>query len=496
MLEQAAAPLTGKGLWLENAAEDFAALRAFVRRAALSHLMVRVADGADALNWDVVQELHSRLGLPVWGVVRLYGRAPAFKFVAAPHYQSQQAETALHAAQVLSLSGLVLEAREGWEQPDGEEVASAYVQTLRAGVPHLPLALSAWSYPPAHANFPGREFRAACAVDMPFVFSAAQLGAAHHIFSRLTPQLAFAPVVPAFASQHFSFSNEELTHILNRADELNVPALSVWDWHALQQPSQMTLATVYAGWHAPATAESDTDEAELDNEALMTELHTLLADADEELPEHLRDEALAVVEADEVDDLDSQLHKLLADADEELPGHSRAEAAEMEPEVVDDLHIQLHALLADQDDELPEHLQDEPARWLKQDTETGAVFFSESQRELTSQPVLTHFFKALRTGRLAEATACYAPEFTHINPQHVTRNPADVAQFYSQLFTHYNAATLAVSQMQGSARLIAVSWTLHAPSGEVLHGQDSFHLNRHNQIVYHDLQFQEPLASG
>jgi hypothetical protein len=459
MLEHAAAHLTGKGLWLENAAEDFVALRAFVRRAALTHLILRVADGADAVNGDVVQELHSRLGLPVWGAVRLYGRAPAFKLAASPHYQRQEAETALRAAQALNLSGLVLEAREGWEQPDGEERATDYVQTLRAGAPYLPLALSAWSYPPAHANFPGREFRAACAVDMPFVFTAAQLGAAHHIFSRLTPQLAFAPVVPAFASQHFNFSASELTQILNRADELNVPALSVWDWHALQQPSQITLAPVYAGWRAPNTVET--------------------------------------IEADDVDDLDSQLHKLLADTAEEQPEHLRAEAtAEMKSEVVDDAHVQLHALLGEQADELPEPLQAEPAPWLKQDTETGAVFFSESQHELTSQPVLTHFFKALRTGRLAEATACYAPEFTHINPQHVTRNPEDVAQFYSQLFTRYTAATLAVGHMQGSTRLVAVSWSLHAPDGEVLRGQDSFHLNRHNQIVYHDSQFQEPAAAG
>lgn len=458
MLEHAAAYLTGKGLWLENAAEDLASLRAYVRRAALSYLIVRVADGADALNWDMVSELH-HLGLPIWGAVRLYGRAPVFKLAASSYYQRQEAETALQAVPALRLSGLVLEARAGWDEPGSEELATDYVQTLRAGAPHLPLALSAWSYPPAHANFPGREFRAACAVDMPFVFSAAQLGAAHHIFSRLTPTLAFAPVVPAFASQHFNFSTEELTHILNRADELDLPALSMWDWRSLQQPSQSTLAATYAGWRAPATAE--------------------------------------ITEADDVDDLDSQLHKLLADADEELPNPGRADAtAEIKLEVVDDSHVQLHALLGEPADELPEHLQAEPAPWLKQDTETGAIFFSESQGELTSQPIITHFFKSLRTGQLAEATACYAPEFTHINPQHVTRNPEDVAQFYSQLFTRYTAATLAVGHMQGSTRLVAVSWTLHAPDGEVLRGQDSFHLNRHNQIVYHDSQFQEPAVGN
>lgn len=466
MLEPAAAYLTGKGLWLENAAEDLNSLRAYVRRATLSHLIVRVADGADALNWDVVSELHP-LGLPIWGAVRLYGRAPAFKLAVSSHYQRQEAETAVQAVHTLRLSGLVLEAREGWDEPDGEERATAYVQTLRAELPHLPLALSSWSYPPAHANFPGREFRAACAVDMPFVFSAAQLGAAHHIFSRLTPALAFAPVVPAFASQHFNFSTEDLTQMLSRADELNLPALSVWDWHSLQQPSQSNLAATYTGWRAPATTETSADEIEADSDALMAELSSLLVAEDEKLPEHLRG-----------DD---------GEGETEVIEESAAEI---------DFGVEPQTPLADEDEELPEHLQERPkaetARWLAQDTETGAVFFSESQADLTTQPVITYFFKALRTGRLAEATACYASEFTHINPQHVTRNPEDVVQFYSQLFTRYTAGTLAVSHMQGSARLVAVSWTLQAPDGERLNGQDSFHLNRHNQIVYHDLQFQEP----
>lgn len=464
MLEHAAAYLTGKGLWLENAAEDLASLRAYVRRGALSYLIVRVADGADALNWDAVSELH-HLGLPIWGAVRLYGRAPAFKLAAPSYYQRREAETAIQAVHILRLSGLVLEAREGWDEPGGEELATDYVQTLRAELPHLPLALSSWSYPPAHANFPGREFRAACAVDMPFVFSAAQLGAAHHIFSRLTPTLAFAPVVPAFASQHFNFSTEELTHILNHADVLNLPALSVWDWRSLQQPSQSTLAAIYTGWRAPAITETSADEIEADTDALMAELHTSMDDEGEELPEHLRGEAG-----------EAEVSEAKVDVIEES-------AAEI------DFGVELPVPLTDEDEERPKA---EPSPWLTQDTETGAVFFSENQSELTVQPVITHFFKALRTGRLAEATACYAPEFTHINPQHVTRNPDDVVQFYSHLFTRYTAGTLAVNHMHGSARLVAVSWTLQAPNGERLNGQDSFHLNRHNQIVYHDLQFQEP----
>lgn len=458
MLENAAPFLVGKGLWLENAAEDLASLRAYMQRGALTYLVVRVADGADPLNWDVVTELH-KMGLPIWGAVRLYGRAPAFKLTPSAQYHQREAETASHAAQALNLSGLVLEAREGWEAPGGEERATDFLQTLRADWPTLPLALSSWSYPPAHPHFPGREFRAACAADMPFVFSAAQLRAAHHIFARLTPSLAFAPLLPAFASQQFALSAPELAQLLNVADELGLPTLSVWNWHALQSTA---LAEVFTDWRAPASAQPSADEVEDDGEAMIVEPPTLLADADEELPEHVPDEGVEAVE------LDTERPEPLPDPNADSPAHL--------PE--------------------PPETPAAPARWLAQDTETGVVFFSESPVELTSQPLITHFFKALRTGRLAEAITCYAPEFTHLNPYHVTRNPEDVTQFYAELFSRYNAATLAVGQIQGSERLVAVQWTMHAPGGTLLSGQDSFHLNRHNQIVYHDTQFQEQATSG
>lgn len=462
MLENAAPFLVGKGLWLENAAEDLASLRAYIQRGALTYLIVRVADGADPLNWEAVPELH-KMGLPIWGAVRLYGRAPAFKLTPSTQYHQREAETASHAAQALNLSGLVLEAREGWDAPGGEGRATDFIQTLRADWPTLPLALSSWSYPPAHPHFPGREFRAACAVDMPFVFSAAQLRAAHHIFARLTPPLAFAPVLPAFASQQFALSITEFTQLLNVADELGLPTLSVWDWHALQSTALATaLAEVFTGWRAPAPAEPSASGAEENGEATMAEPPMLLVDANEKLPEQLPNEGVEAVK------LDVAQHKPLADPNEDSPPHL--------PE--------------------PSETPAAPARWLAQDTETGVVFFSESPVELTSQPLITHFFKALRTGRLAEALTCFAPEFTHLNPYHVTRNPEDVTQFYAELFSRYNAATLAVGQIQGSERLVAVHWTMQAPGGTLLSGQDSFHLNRHNQIVYHDTQFQEQAASG
>ncbi|MBL8055137.1 MAG: hypothetical protein JNK29_00495, partial [Anaerolineales bacterium] len=246
--------LTGKGLWLQRIAGceagDLDAIAARAQAAGLAHVIVKVADGADAYNVDpetgrdLAAGLTRRLraaGLTVWGWHSLYGDKPAFKGPFAADYHRREAEAAvarLAALQPAGLAGLVLEARGEFERSAGRgRKAAEYLAELPAG---LPLALSAWKSPAAHPRFPWAEFRERCQMDLPPVYwvgrhgeAERQLRAAVRPFQALAPARPLAPVGPAFFEANWRPTPNDLHEFLATARALGLPAASLWLWDQL-----------------------------------------------------------------------------------------------------------------------------------------------------------------------------------------------------------------------------------------------------------------------
>jgi hypothetical protein len=245
--------LSGKGLWLQriaaDAAGDLDAVVARARAAGLAHVIVKVADGAEASNLDprsgrdLAAELARRLaaaGLAVWGWHSLYGEKPAFKGAYTADYHRREAEAAVTRLDALlpaGLGGLVLEARGEYERSPARARKAA---EFLAALPDIPLALSAWKSPAAHPRFPWAEFRSRCQLDMPPVFwvgrhgeAARQLRAAVRQFHELTPARPLAATGPAFFEANWRPTPNDLLEFLQTARALDLPAVNLWLWDQL-----------------------------------------------------------------------------------------------------------------------------------------------------------------------------------------------------------------------------------------------------------------------
>ncbi len=253
--------LFGKGLWLQrlSACEqgDLAVIVARAAAAGLSHVIVKVADGADLVNAadaadaaepaDPALALTERLtqaGIDVWGWQSLYGDRPAFKGGFVDAYHQHEAQTAADRVQVLraaGLRGLVLEARGEYERiPERARKAAEFMRQLRARWPDLPLALSSWRAPAAHPRFPWAEFRQSCDLDLPQVFWTGQHGvatrsleAALRQFTALEPARPLAAAGPGFFEANWRPAPSDLAEFVETAARLGLSAVNLWLWDQL-----------------------------------------------------------------------------------------------------------------------------------------------------------------------------------------------------------------------------------------------------------------------
>ena len=104
--------------------------------AGLTHVIIKIADGASAYNVDLAGpavDAFKAAGIPVWGWAWLWMREPF-----------QEAEIAAHRSNTLELDGFIINAEHPAKGKAQE--ARAYMNTLRELLPDLPLALS-WHKP-------------------------------------------------------------------------------------------------------------------------------------------------------------------------------------------------------------------------------------------------------------------------------------------------------------------------------------------------------------
>ncbi|MDY6846603.1 MAG: nuclear transport factor 2 family protein [Chloroflexota bacterium] len=236
--------LTGKGYYIwkvkfcENGDPD--RIIALAKQANLSHVLVKVADGAFPYNIDnntgfdyaraVVKKLQEA-NITVWGWHFVYGS-----------YPDQEGEIAVKRTLELGLNGFVVDAESAYETPAKAPAASQYMNILRSNLGSIPIALSSFRYPSYHARFPWKNFLERCDYNMPQVYwihahnnAGEQLQRCVNEFKNLHPFRPIIPTGPAYKEHGWVPYESEIIEFMQVAKKLNLPAVNFWYWEGCRR---------------------------------------------------------------------------------------------------------------------------------------------------------------------------------------------------------------------------------------------------------------------
>ena len=230
--------------------------------AGLTHVLIKIAErtydfGFDKQGRDLVPPIAEALrarGVQVWGWHYIYGDKPA-----------EEARLAVKRCAELRVDGYVIDAEAEFKQP-GKAAARLFMQTLRAELPQLPVALSSYRYPSLHPQLPWAEFLEKCDLVMPQVYweqahnPEQQLARSAKEFAN--PDLVtwirpFVPTGSAYGVGTWKASPEELKRFLAQALSLNLPAVNFYSWDFARAPGQTALWEAVAGFHWPGAEPQD-----------------------------------------------------------------------------------------------------------------------------------------------------------------------------------------------------------------------------------------------
>lgn len=209
------------------------AIAAAAKAAGLTHILLKIADGAYPVNIDqttnkdlcppVVAALKAN-HIQVWGWHYVYG------------YPVQEAQIAIKRCQQLGLDGYVIDAEGEYKQPGKDVAARQFMTELRKGIPNLPVALCSYRFPTFHPQLPWKEFLEKCDLNMPQMYWMGahnpdqQLARCVREFQAMTP---FRPVIPVgvtYKSGDWVTTPQDEMLFLNKARELNLSAASFFSW--------------------------------------------------------------------------------------------------------------------------------------------------------------------------------------------------------------------------------------------------------------------------
>lgn len=236
--------LKGKGyfIWMLKHCEkgNPDRIAALAREAHLTHVMIKVADGAFPYNVDlesgfdyvrpVIKKLQSQ-NIAVWGWQYIYG-----------NYPTQEAEIAAKRAVELGLDGFVVNAEKEFKQPKKAAAASRYMSILRNSLGSLPIALSSFRFPSYHASFPFSSFLEYCDYNMPQVYwmkskntAGAQLQRSINEYNQIKPFRPIIPTGPTFKEHGWVPQENEVIEFIQTAQKLNLPAVNFWYWEGCRR---------------------------------------------------------------------------------------------------------------------------------------------------------------------------------------------------------------------------------------------------------------------
>jgi hypothetical protein len=228
--------LQGKGFFTFNLPDceggDPSSILAAAQAAGLSHIIVRIADGAKVAGIDasgvdftapVVQALH-QAGMAVWGWQYVYGDNP-----------SAEATIAITRTQALGLDGYVVSAGEEYEQPGRSSAAHQFITTVRTAL-KVPIALNSYRFPNFHPKFPWSDFLLSCDLHMPQVYweqahnPGDQLSESKQQCDALPNARPYTPSGAAYTTPGWSPTTQDITDFLDTAEDLSLPGVNFFDW--------------------------------------------------------------------------------------------------------------------------------------------------------------------------------------------------------------------------------------------------------------------------
>ncbi len=247
--------LTGKGfmIWKIKDCEGGNAeqIADLARRSGLSHVLIKVADGPYAYNYDlttkvdripaVADALHKR-GIQVWGWQYVYGNNP-----------SGEAKIAINQVNKYKLDGFVIDAEGEFKLAGKETVARTYMSLLRPGIPNTPIALCSYRWPYYHPQFPWKAFLEKCDLNMPQMYwisahnPAAQLQRCVNEFKAMTPYRPIIPVAPTFSNSGWTPTEADHNEFYQSVKDLNLQAFNYysWDWCRKYLPNLWSSLAAY-----------------------------------------------------------------------------------------------------------------------------------------------------------------------------------------------------------------------------------------------------------
>jgi len=256
--------LKGKGMFIWEIQHcdggDGQHIVAHALAAGLTHVQVKVADGPDrypyadqhdAMLRATIQALQ-QAGITVWGWQFVYGRDPHDPGVRTP---VEEADVAADRVLALGLSGFAVDLEETGHRVRtwlGDEVdCRNYMTRLRERLgPDFPIAACSHRFPLTYQwteewQRLWNEFMPRCNYAMPQVYwilahnAAEQLQTSYEQYHQQWPHLTYVPVGAAYREgwADWTATPEEIGQFLQKARDLNLPAVSFWSWqHARNDP--------------------------------------------------------------------------------------------------------------------------------------------------------------------------------------------------------------------------------------------------------------------
>lgn len=247
--------LTGKGMyvWLfKRCLKTPAEMAAFAKQAGMSHIIIKVLDGAYRMAGDeanlqnlgaLIAECHQR-GVWVLGFQYVYGANP-----------QAEANAAILLLKEFSLDGWVINAETQYKNKASQ--AEAYAKAVRQANPDLLIALSSYRYPLLHQDFPFNQFLKYCDLNMPQVYwmqatnAAAQLERCLREFAdKRWVQKPILPTGAAFKEHGWEAKPTEVQAFLEKAKQLGLAGANFWEWHHAYNllPALGAVVNGFCGW--------------------------------------------------------------------------------------------------------------------------------------------------------------------------------------------------------------------------------------------------------
>lgn len=202
--------------------------------AGLSHVLIKVADGAWPMNidrrttTDLVPPLVAALrnkGIQPWGWHYVYGNDPL-----------GEANIAIRRIQQLGLEGYVINAEVEFKQPGKDNAAQRLMGRLREILPSLPMALSSYRFPSYHPQLPWKAFLEHVDYNMPQVYwekahnPGAQLRRCVREMQGLNPYRPVIPTGPAYRVGAWAPTGQDTLEFLNAAKTFGLSAVNFFSW--------------------------------------------------------------------------------------------------------------------------------------------------------------------------------------------------------------------------------------------------------------------------